>query len=360
MTPHPFGNTQQGGRNEDGRERARSARSSRWRRSSPPPSRRGSAARGARQTPIVIGWAFDSKGNMAPFDDPALAAAQGPRQADQRQGRRQRRPLKIDHLRHAEQQAGEGEVVRREPARQGRGHHLHDLRRRLRDAGRPGVASTRACSRSRRASAPIRWARSASARRARSRSASATSRRTRARPWRSTPRTKGWKTASTRHEHPARLLQERRAGVRGRASSSSAARSSAGDLRDRAEQRQQRRQPAERRQGRRVRDLDRVRRAARVRLRHAHRSATTRRSSTRGPATAPTGAEEPAGLELLRRDLRLRVRRRPEPGGQQLAKKLQGRHRRLRHRRRRDRRRRRPRSSAPAARRTARRWRRRW
>src|SRR5438309_7542602 len=25
--------------------------------------------------PIVIGWAFDSKGNMAPFDNPALAAA---------------------------------------------------------------------------------------------------------------------------------------------------------------------------------------------------------------------------------------------------------------------------------------------
>src|SRR5215218_1097407 len=27
------------------------------------------------QAPIVIGWAFDSKGNMAPFDGPALAAA---------------------------------------------------------------------------------------------------------------------------------------------------------------------------------------------------------------------------------------------------------------------------------------------
>jgi branched-chain amino acid transport system substrate-binding protein len=29
----------------------------------------------ATQKPIVIGWAFDSKGNMAPFDGPALAAA---------------------------------------------------------------------------------------------------------------------------------------------------------------------------------------------------------------------------------------------------------------------------------------------
>ncbi|MBA3245847.1 MAG: ABC transporter substrate-binding protein [Actinobacteria bacterium] len=27
------------------------------------------------QAPIIIGWAFDSKGNMAPFDNPALAAA---------------------------------------------------------------------------------------------------------------------------------------------------------------------------------------------------------------------------------------------------------------------------------------------
>src|SRR5439155_22657593 len=34
----------------------------------------GHAATDAKK-PIVIGWAFDSKGNMAPFDDPALAAA---------------------------------------------------------------------------------------------------------------------------------------------------------------------------------------------------------------------------------------------------------------------------------------------
>ena len=29
-----------------------------------------------KASPIVIGWAFDSKGAMAPFDGPALAAAQ--------------------------------------------------------------------------------------------------------------------------------------------------------------------------------------------------------------------------------------------------------------------------------------------
>jgi len=34
------------------------------------------AARNTAAKPIVIGWAFDSKGAMAPFDNPALAAAQ--------------------------------------------------------------------------------------------------------------------------------------------------------------------------------------------------------------------------------------------------------------------------------------------
>src|SRR5215468_5559849 len=34
------------------------------------------AARTHASSPIVIGWAFDSKGAMAPFDGPALAAAE--------------------------------------------------------------------------------------------------------------------------------------------------------------------------------------------------------------------------------------------------------------------------------------------
>lgn len=34
------------------------------------------ATAASKADPIVIGWAFDSKGNMAPFDGPALAAAQ--------------------------------------------------------------------------------------------------------------------------------------------------------------------------------------------------------------------------------------------------------------------------------------------
>jgi branched-chain amino acid transport system substrate-binding protein len=35
-----------------------------------------STAVGAAKDPIIIGWAYDGKGNMAPFDGPALAAAQ--------------------------------------------------------------------------------------------------------------------------------------------------------------------------------------------------------------------------------------------------------------------------------------------
>jgi branched-chain amino acid transport system substrate-binding protein len=35
----------------------------------------GGHAAAAAKKPIIIGWAFDSKGQMAPFDDPALAAA---------------------------------------------------------------------------------------------------------------------------------------------------------------------------------------------------------------------------------------------------------------------------------------------
>ena len=39
----------------------------------------GSATNAA--SPIVIGWAFDSKGNMAPFDGPALGGGEDPRRA---------------------------------------------------------------------------------------------------------------------------------------------------------------------------------------------------------------------------------------------------------------------------------------
>ena len=50
----------------------------------------------ATKPAIVIGWAFDSKGNMAPFDGPALAAARiHVRQINSRGGVNGR-PLRID------------------------------------------------------------------------------------------------------------------------------------------------------------------------------------------------------------------------------------------------------------------------
>ena len=101
---------------------------------------------------------------------------------------------------------------------------------------------------------------------------------------------KGWKTAGTAHEHAARLLQERRAGVRGPLQAARRQDRRPRDLRDRGQQRAGGRQPPERQEGRRLRDVDRVRRAPRVRARACARSATRRRSSTRGPATAPTGS----------------------------------------------------------------------
>jgi branched-chain amino acid transport system substrate-binding protein len=49
----------------------------------------------AAKKPITIGWAFDSKGAMAPFDGPALAAAQIRVKAVNKRGGVNGRPLKI-------------------------------------------------------------------------------------------------------------------------------------------------------------------------------------------------------------------------------------------------------------------------
>jgi branched-chain amino acid transport system substrate-binding protein len=53
------------------------------------------SASGAAPKPIVIGWAFDSKGDMAPFDGPALAAAQIRVKQQNGKGGVNGRPLKI-------------------------------------------------------------------------------------------------------------------------------------------------------------------------------------------------------------------------------------------------------------------------
>ena len=175
----------------------------------------------------------------------------GPRQAGQRA---RWRAAEDHHLRHAEQQSGQGQVVRAEPARPGREHHLHDLRRRLRDAGRAGGHQPRRARGRARASAPIRWARSASAPRAPSPSASATSPRTRARPWRSgrgaragrrpAPRTN---TLLVYFKNVVQAFEARFKQLGGKIVGHET-------LRDRRQQRAGGRQPPERRQGRRLRD----------------------------------------------------------------------------------------------------------
>ena len=69
----------------------------------------------AAGSPIVIGWAFDSKGAMAPFDNPALAAAQVEVGSGERQGRRPGPPApRSRHRRHAGEQAGDCKIVRGE------------------------------------------------------------------------------------------------------------------------------------------------------------------------------------------------------------------------------------------------------
>ena len=65
----------------------------------------------AAARPIVIGWAFDSKGGMAPFDGPALAAAQLRVKAVNAAGRRSRASDEDHHVRYPGQQAGHREGV---------------------------------------------------------------------------------------------------------------------------------------------------------------------------------------------------------------------------------------------------------
>ena len=124
---------------------------------------------------------------MAPFDGPALAAAKVRINQINARGGVHGAAAADRHVRHEQQQPSEGEVVRCEPARKGRPRHLHDVRRRLRDAGRPGVAQGGQAG-----DRPVHRHRPDGAealrqRRGRWRSASATSPRTKAPRWRSTP-----------------------------------------------------------------------------------------------------------------------------------------------------------------------------
>ena len=266
-------------------------------------------ASAATKGSIVIGWAYDSKGNMSPFDGPALAAAQvRVKQVNARGGGQ----LKIITCDTQNNNPAKAKACALSLLGQGANviFTTCDV-----DYATPVVqeAINRGCSRSPRASAPIRWAPSASARRASWRSASATSRRTRARRWRSGPTARAG-TRPTRAPTRARLLQERRAGVRGPLQAARRQDRRPRDLRDGANNVSA---AVSRLNGKKA-DVyvDRRHRSASSprSSRACARSATTRRSSTRGPATAPTGCRRARRHELLRRDLRLGVRRRPEPG----------------------------------------------
>ena len=85
----------------------------------------GQAASAAK--PVVIGWAFDKSGQMAPFDDPALAAAKIRIKKLNAKGGAAGHKFVIKTCDTQNNNAVEGEVVRAEPARPGREHPLHDV-----------------------------------------------------------------------------------------------------------------------------------------------------------------------------------------------------------------------------------------
>ena len=88
--------------------------------------------------PIVIGWAFDSKGAMAPFDGPALAAAQIRVKQVNAKGGVKGRPLKIITCDTQGNKPAIAKSCALKLIGQKARHHLHDLRRRLRRTRRAG------------------------------------------------------------------------------------------------------------------------------------------------------------------------------------------------------------------------------
>ena len=219
----------------------------------------------ASSDPIVIGWAFDGKGNMAPFDGPALAAANVRVKQINAKGGVNGRKLRIitcDTQNNAPAKAkacaasliGKGadivfvtcDVDFATPVVAG-GDQPRDPRGRTVHRHRPdGAEALRHEGQARLQLRQRRAGRGVGDGRVRVEA--------------------GLEDRRARHEHAARLLQERRPGVRGPVHPARREGRRAGELRDRCQQREHRRQPPERRQGGRDRDVDRVRRAARARV----------------------------------------------------------------------------------------------
>ena len=244
---------------------------------------------------------------------PARARSGADRGGEDQRERRRRRPA--DRLKYEDTNLDPGETKSAAStfsarARTSSGSPATSTTRRRRCRRSCGEAAT-----SHRASAPTRWARSGSARRASSRSASATSLRTRA------PRSRRWRQAAAtragrRQGQGARLHAERLRLASRPGSRRTAARSS-------------RRTPSRRA----------TRRSTTSSATSTRRRPTRSRSapSTPGPAGVRRGAadarqqdadhrsvvggrhvlapEEPEGVELLGRDVRVDLRRRPGPGG---------------------------------------------
>ena len=96
------------------------------------------AARTHAGAPITIGWAFDSKGAMAPFDGPALAAAELRVKQINAKGGVGGRPLQIKTCDTQGNKPAIAKACALKLLGQGANDHVHDVRRRLRRAGRAG------------------------------------------------------------------------------------------------------------------------------------------------------------------------------------------------------------------------------
>ena len=244
-------------------------------------------------TPIVIGWADDSTGNMAPFDQPALAAAKVEVAKINAKGGVTGRPLKIVTC---DTQGNKPDVAK------SCGAKLVDQKVDIifttcdvdyatpvvQESINAGLLTIAPCIGTDQMG-PSALRRQGQARlQLRQRGAG------RGLGDGAVRVEQGLEDGRHRHQHAARVLQGGRAGLPDPLQAARRQDRLAGHRTPRARTTWERRQPAERREGRRVRDVDVVRRAARLRHRASARSATRRRSSTRGPATARTGCPRPA------------------------------------------------------------------
>ncbi len=211
------------------------------------------SASAATSGSITIGWAFDSKGNMSPFDGPALAAAQvRVKQVNARGG------VQIKILTCDTQNNNPAKAKSCALSLLGQGANVIFTTCDV-DYATPVVQE--AINRGVLAIAPCIGTDQMGPKRFGSKGALAFSFGNVAQDEGSAMAQwaygKGWRTAGTAHEHAARLLQGRRAGVRGPLQAARRQDRRARDVRDGRQQRAGGRQPAERQEGRRVRDRDR-------------------------------------------------------------------------------------------------------